>query len=161
MTPKERRDRLFKTSRPHIRPLEQKDMGCLWAAYKYGSFNLPAELSQEQFHQQIAPTIQSISHFIVEDDNHKFKDKRGPVGMIAVATDGERCEPLVKMFAWASPRNTLRSHVAFYQWVRSTKDGSKYENRVDAKDKLFKRLVDYGVVAARKVQIIYTPKARK
>jgi hypothetical protein len=136
-------------------------MGCLWAAYKYGSFQLPLELSQEQFHAHIMPAIQGVSHFLVEDDNHKFKEKRGPVGMIAVATDGERFEPLVKMFAWASSRNKLRAFVAFYQWVRSTKDGGKYENRVDAKDKLFKRLVDYGVIAVKRVQFVYTPKARK
>lgn len=161
MTPKERRDRLFKSSRPHIRPLGNQDMGWLWAAYKAGSFQLPPDMTQEDFGRQMSIAMNGISHYLVEDQNGKFQSKRGPVALIGVASDGEMYEPAVKMFRWASPRNALRSYVAFYQWVRSSKEGSKYQTRVPAADKLFKRLVDYGVIVSRRVEIVYVPKARK
>lgn len=161
MTPKERRARLFRKSRPHIRPLESKDMGWLWAAYKAGSFKLPPELSQQEFTQQIAVALNGAKHFLVEDDNKKFQSAYGPVGLIGVVSDGGKIEPAVAVFKWATNRNVLRGFVAFFQWVKSSKDVEECVVRASAKDRLMKKLVDYGVLYPRTMETVYGVRGKR
>src|SRR5262245_35189377 len=81
VTPKERRDILFKRGRPNVRPLEPTDMGVLWAAYKAGSFALPPDMSQDDFVAAIEGYFSSFGAvWVIDDDNHNFSKKRGQVG---------------------------------------------------------------------------------
>lgn len=154
MTGEERRARLFKKSRPHIRPLEGKDMGWLWAAYKAGSFSFPEELSQEQFAEHMRNALQGQRNYLVEDDSRRFSSGRGPVALIGEVTDGERIEPAVAIFKWATLRNVLRGFVAYFQWVKY-RPITECVVRAEAKDKLMKKMVDYGVIYPRKVETVY------
>jgi hypothetical protein len=159
MTPKERRARLFKKNRPHIRPFEAKDMGWLWAAYKAGSFKLPEELSQEEFSRQMAVAMEGVAHYLVEDHNHKFQTKYGAVGLIGVVTKGDKIEPAMAVFKWATPRNVLRGCVAFFQWVKNS-DVGECVVRAPAKDKLMKKVVDYGGLYPRSMETVYGVRGR-
>jgi hypothetical protein len=157
---KKRRARLFKKSRPHIRPLESKDMGWLWAAYKVGSFKFPEDLSQEEFTTHISQAMNGVSQFLIEDENKQFSTGRGPVGLIGVASDGTRIEPGVAVFKWATPKNILRGFVAFFQYVKSS-PVSECVVRAPAKDKLMKRMVDYGVIYPRSMETVYGVRGKR
>ena len=159
MTPKERRNRLFKKSRPHIRPFASTDMGWLWAAYKAGSFQLPETLTQEEFTKHMLTALNGPTHYLIEDHNIKFKEKYGPVGLIAVVSEGDQIEPAVAVFKWATPRNVLRGFVGFFNWVKNTHVGECVV-KVSAKDKLMKKCVDYGVIYPRSMQIVYGVRGR-
>lgn len=160
MTPKEKRDRLFKKSRPHIRPLESKDMGWLWAAYKAGSFKFPEDLTQDEFMQHMNFALSGAKHYMVEDDNGKFKSGHGPIGMVGIASDEEKIEPAAAVFTWATPRNKLRGFVAFFQWVKQ-QDVGECQVRALAKDKLMQKVCDYGGVRPRKIETVYGVRGRK
>lgn len=111
---KENRQKLFKKSRPFIRPFSIEDMGWLWAGYKAGSFTMPAGLDQQAFVAEINQRLCGFENFVVDDDNDKFKAKRGPVALIAVTSDGWRYEPVIVFFKWATKRNMLRVCVSFF-----------------------------------------------
>jgi hypothetical protein len=148
-----RRDLVLK-DRPNIRPMDigneesyGKDMGILWAAYKAGSFAMPEDLTQEQFATYIVDfAIQFDSVFMVEDRNPAYKEK-GPVAVIMVKTDREIIRPDIDYFKWATAKNILRTTVAFFQWVRYSKDvgmcvfGSTLKTR-----KLYERMREYGIL---------------
>jgi hypothetical protein len=160
MTPREKRDRLFKKSRPHIRPLEPKDMGWLWAAYKSGSFQFPADLTQEAFAQYMTAALNGTAHYMVEDDSRKFKTGFGPVGLVGIAAAGEKIEPAAAVFKWATPKNILRGYVAFFQWIKS-QNIEECQVRAPAKDKLMQRVCDYGAVRPRAMETVYGVRGRK
>jgi len=89
-------------------------MGWLWAAYKAGSFKLPAGISQERFAAEVQSVLGKFENFIVDDDSNKFRNKRGPVALICVSSDGWRYEPVMMFFKWATKRNMLRVSVSFF-----------------------------------------------
>jgi len=154
MKPKERRDRLFKASRPNIREMslidEQgytKDMGILWGAYKQGSFDMP-EVSQEDFAEFMMQEIQPYKKkWLIEDNNAKYADGYGPVGMMCAVYNGWELEPHFEPFSWASPRNTLRAVVSFLQMMRYDKDVG-IVNVYSLKDGkgFFNHVSEYGVL---------------
>lgn len=157
MTPKQKRDRLFRISRPHFRPaslIEEGqygyDMGLLWAAYKVGSFPLieRQDLKEGEFADFIVGVAQGLSSaLMVEDDCPRYKSGRGPVAFIGVRTDGWRVEPHVDYFRWASKRAMLRTTVAFFQMARYSKDvGTCVVNSLKETENIFLRAVDYGVL---------------
>ena len=129
MKPKERRDRLFKTSRPNIREMslidEQgytKDMGILWGAYKQGSFDLP-EVTQEEFAtNMLNETTPYSKKWLIEDKNSQFGGGYGPVGMVCAFYNGWELEPHLEVFSWATKRNILRVAVSFFQMMRYDKE---------------------------------------
>lgn len=129
MKPKERRDRLFKSSRPNIRPMELfdssgkgQDINILWGAYKMGTFDLP-DASQDEFAELMMETVEPYEKkWIIEDNNAKFGEGYGPVGMMCAVYNGWEIEPHFEAFKWASPRNTLRAIVSFLQMMRYDKD---------------------------------------
>lgn len=148
MKPKERRDRLFKTSRPNIREMSlvdqqgyTHDMNILWGAHKMGSFDMP-EASQEDFAEVMTKTMSTFDRkWIIEDKNAQFKEGYGPVGMMYADFNGWSLEPHFEPFSWASTRNRLRSMVSFLQMMRydksvgivnvhSLKDGKGFFNHV-------------------------------
>ena len=130
MKPKEARERLFRTSKPYIRPISilkedghfGHDMGVLWAAYLKGSFQNLGELTQEVFAEKVIEYLQKFDFaWMCEDVNAKFRDGRGPVGLIVGRFDGWALEPHWMPFAWASARNRLRTAVSFFQMARYEK----------------------------------------
>lgn len=154
MKPKERRDRLFKTSRRNIREmalLDQqgytKDMSILWGAYMQGSFDMP-ETSQEEFAHVMTREINPYQKkWIVEDKNAQFKDGYGPVGMMVAEYNGWELEPQFVNFSWSSPRNTLRAVVSFLQMMRYDKSVGIVNVHSLKKDKsFFNHVSQYGVL---------------
>ena len=132
MTPKERRDRLFKPERPVVRRLEildgetySKDMGILWSAYKAGSFKLPPDLNQEAFVKATEQYFASYNQvWVVDDRNKAFKDGRGQVGVVMTKTIDLIVEAEFGFFKWASKRNILRVTAAFLNMIKhSTRTG--------------------------------------
>jgi len=154
MKPKERRDRLFKTSRPNIREMElvnqqryTKDMSILWGAYKRGSFDLP-DISQEDFAEvMIGATGPYQKKWMIEDSNSKFSDGYGPIGMVCAAYDGWELTPSLEMFSWASPRNALRAAVSFFQMMRYDKGvGIVSINSLKDEKNFYNHVSRYGVL---------------
>ena len=151
---KDKRDRLFRKSRPYFRPLQiydgdkyHKDIGILWAAYQEGCFGeLPRELKQEEFAQEIEKLAQIRELWMWEDENDSFESKKGPIGFLTVRGDGWRIEPHCEYFPWASKRNMLRSQVAFYQMVRYKKIGVCIVKSLEHQKALHNKCTEYGVL---------------
>lgn len=99
-------------------------MGILWANHQAGGFpNVPIDASQAEFADAILGWLSHFSSaFIVEDKTRSFSAKRGPVGLIVVASDGEIIKPFAIAFEWATKRNLLRGVVGFFQFVKYSKD---------------------------------------
>lgn len=124
-----------------------KDMAILWAAHKAGSFGL-GEVEQSQFAQALIDAIvQYDSAWIVDDRNDSYPSGRGPVAVILVKSDGFVIRPDVDYFKWATPRNALRTTVAFFNWVRFSKDVGLCVFGSTAQSKnLYWRMRDYGIM---------------
>lgn len=156
MKPKERRDRLFKKSRPNIRPLEieteegiGKDMAVLWAAYTHNTFQeMPEGMDQTEFTEYMMGILSPFMYgWIIEDRTSKFKEGHGPVGMMTAFYNGWELEPHYEAFSWASKRNILRSIVSFLQMMRYDKSiGVVVVNSLDKTRNLFKHVTRYGVL---------------
>jgi len=155
MKPKERRDRLFKASRPNIRKMSlidekgySKDMGVLWGAYKLGSFGIQENVPQDLFAEYITEEVEQYTKkWIIEDKNAQFSDKYGPVGMMCAVYNGWELEPHFEAFKWATKRNILRSVVSFLQMMRYDKSVGivNVYSRKDTNN-LFKHVEKYGVL---------------
>lgn len=102
-----------------------KDISILWAAYKAGSFQLPEELSQQEFINQVEGNLEQYGNtWIVDDDTTVFASKRGPVAMVSTTSAGLIVEPRFVFFKWAKPRTILRVVVSFLNMIKhSTKTG--------------------------------------
>lgn len=126
MTPKDRRDLIFKRGRPFVRLLkdDNSDIGILWVSYKAGSFGeLRQDLTQEQF---LAFIDEMRSRFtdlwLVEDDNGAFPtSKRGPVMIVGTVRTGMTVKAEWNPLAWASKRNMLRCVVSFLNMTKHSK----------------------------------------
>lgn len=125
------RERLFKRSRPFVRPIDlQKDAWVLWAAYDLGSFpKLAKGLTPEQFMAFLRAFVAGKSSVLLIDDDTSinptkaaFKEKVGPVAMVSLDNYGWRVEPQFDFFFWATRRMRLRAAVAFFQMVRHAKE---------------------------------------
>ena len=127
--PKDARDRLFRYGRPNIRPIVLKeddgiggDMRYLWAAYRKGSFSQLGDVSQEEFTQDILTILTPYEWvWMIEDKNHLYPDGYGPVGIMVARFNGWEMEPHFMSFPWATPRNKVKSVVAFMQMARYEK----------------------------------------
>lgn len=123
MKPKEKRDRLFKSGRPLIRPLVvregagySKDVGILWVAHQHNPF-YGFEKDKETFLDQLETFSDRVSFYMIEDKNTEFKEQ-GPIGFLYVYNNDWEIEPHVIYFPWATTRNKLKGLVAFLQMVR-------------------------------------------
>jgi len=154
MTPKDKRERLFKKDRPFIRKLEvfdgnkyHKDIGILWVAYQKKPFPwLEKNLNQEQFARKIEEISKSEDLLVAEDRNKSFKEK-GPVGVFSVTSDGWKYEPHVQFLPWSSKKNILRVTVAFLQYIRySKKVGVCVVYSLEDSLSLFDKCCEYGVL---------------
>ena len=154
---KSKRDRLFRVNRPHIRPIELlnegnygKDMAILWAAYKLGSFSdqIDSGLDQKTF-ANLFLTISAGYNlgWMIEDRNAKFKNEYGPIGLVLAVTNGWELEPHFDAFKWATPKNILKSFVAFFQMMRYDKTvGIVNVHSLQASKNLLDHVTEYGVL---------------
>ena len=153
--PKTARDRLFRNGKPEIRPLAEKDLGVLWAAYKLGGLDKRAgldilgDMEQEEFTGKILEILaQNYAAWIIEDINYKFASKHGPVGLVVAKFNGWTMEPHYLPFPWSTPRNRLKAVVGFMMKARYEKgigvlDVFSQDNDVD----FFKHVSkQYGVI---------------
>lgn len=152
---REKRERLFRNSRPFIRQFDfQKDMWLIWAAYDLGSFpyltlkgTTKEEKQSELIERMKAIVSVKSSCLIVEDDCRWFKDRRGPVAFVGIENYGWRVEPHVDFFKWASPRTILRCNVAFFQMARySSQVGVCLVRALEKYVPLFDHLKTYGLL---------------
>ena len=87
---------------------------------------------------------------MIEDDNRGFRSGRGLVGLVGIRTDGWTFNPSAVFFKWATPKNVLRSAVAFFQMIRYQKDVGVCRVEVLEKEmKMLAKLKDYGVLFLR------------
>lgn len=150
---KERRDRLFKSGRPHIRSLQiydgdkyHKDLGILWVAHqKQPFYSLPENLDQVKFAQEILSLSKEVELLIAEDVNTQYK-QTGPVAVIGVRSDGWKIEPHAEFFKWATPKNVLKVAVAFFQMARYRKIGVCVVHSLTDSVPLFNKCCKYGVL---------------
>ena len=128
MTPKERRDRLFKKGKPLARKLVilngegySKDVGILWAAYKAGSFEFPEGMTQEDFVAAVSGLIDQYGQaWIMDDVNISFSDKRGQVCIVFATIVGLLVEARFGFFRWATKRNILRVTASFLNMIKNS-----------------------------------------
>lgn len=156
MTPKEKRDRLFRKSRPHFRKADLlnldgsygADMGILWAAYRAGSFQAPAEMDQASFGEWIIKQARRFTQLWIGDDQSKaFKNGKGPVGVVGTNHEGLLVTIEGQPLKWATKRNILRLAVAFLFMVKhSNKTGVCMVKGNEETQPLLDHLKDYGLL---------------
>jgi len=127
-----------------------------------GSFGYPEGLSQEELTARVLSGLNGLVTFIVEDDNSKFRDGRGPVALVSMATDGYKFEPNVAIFKWATKRNILRGFVGFFQWAKNSRDIGMCELKVPtSKSRILMKMRDYGVLYPRGNEIVFRVSGKK
>jgi hypothetical protein len=120
---KDRRRRLFKKSKPFVRPFEKSDLGVLWAAYQHGAFGIKPGLEQEAFTLEMAKLLQPFPLlWVIEDDCKHFKKGRGQIALVGLRSDGWTFEPHPFFFPWARRKNVVRAVVNFFHMMWSKKD---------------------------------------
>ena len=156
-TPKEARAKLFEQSRPEIRPLVAinengemgHDMAVLWAAYRMGSFPVFGETDQNGFTQLMANYLSRYAFaWVVDDRNGKYPSGFGPIGLIVARYDGWGLEPHFNPFSWSTPRNRLRTVIAYLQMMRYEKSvGIVNVNSGDDHAAIFRKIAKtYGIL---------------
>ena len=152
MTPRDKRERLFRQSRPNFRPFEfydgenyHNDIKILWVAHKKSPFpGLEEGLNESAFAEAILKENSDI--FVIEDENEQYTET-GPVGVILATGDGWKVEPHALWFPWATKKNILRGAVAFFQWARNTrKIGCVLTSVLPEGKNLYDRVCEYGVL---------------
>lgn len=156
MSPREKRDRLFRRSRPHFRKADLlnldgtygSDMGILWAAYKAGSFGAPLEMSQEQFAEWIVNQARRFTNlWIGEDESKAFKSGKGAVCVVGTVHDGMAVSVEGQALKWATKRNVLRSSVSFLHMITKSVRTGVVMVKCDSKTRpLLDHLNEYGLL---------------
>ena len=137
--PKENREKLFWKSRPNIRIAESDDLK--WVKL---SASLEGKTVDEAFEANILAALgQYQETMILEDENPRFGQKFGPVGIVAAFSTGHLYQPHVEWFAWATPRNKLRASVAFFQKFRYRELGTVRVHAIEPSLRFFKNLKKY------------------
>lgn len=122
---KSKRNRLFRSGRPTVRRLEildgeqySKDMGRLWVAYREGSFNLPAELTQEQFLEAVEGMQKEYNQlWVIDDRSDAYPEGIGPVAMVGTRITNLLITADGMPFKWATKRNALKCAVSFLHMI--------------------------------------------
>jgi len=143
-----KKKRLFRKSKPFIRPFSMDDLWVFWAAYKEGSFDIPADMEKDAFYDRMLNDLSKYSStLVVEDYNRRFKGKRGVICVISIDSAGTRIEPQVQFFKWATKSNILRANVRFFNWVRYSKQvGVCVVRCLRGTANLFHHVKNYGVI---------------
>jgi hypothetical protein len=135
---KENRERLFRGSKPVLRPATPDDMGWLWAAYKFGAFREIGDVSQDEFTARMTHALQQFPfHTVIEDRNAKFSKGQGPIGIVGALFNGWRLEPHVEWYPWATKRNQLRGTVAYLMRMRYDRNIGNIQVRARKDDETF------------------------
>ena len=110
------RKSLFRDGKPFIRPITNEDLWVIYAAYSEGS--LPELMPGLDREAVIRLTVDKMNrndeNLLIDDDCTRYKNGRGPVGMVTVKKDLARIEPKFTFFKWATPMNILRSKVVYF-----------------------------------------------
>lgn len=146
MTPKEKRERLFRKTRPNLRAFEiyqgneyHRDLKLLWVAHQQKSIELIGDVSQEQFAHYVEEMSSQYDLVMVDDPKE--------IGIIRLGDDGWLYEPHVIFFPWATKRQILRVCVGFFQWARCSRKIGCIEVRCGYESKnLFDHVCTYGVL---------------
>jgi hypothetical protein len=156
VSPKERRDRLFKKSKPYFRKADLvnldgsygPDMGILWAAYKAGSFNAPPGMDQEAFAEwALGQARHFTSLWLGEDENKAFKSGKGVVGLVTVNQHDLEVHASGQPLKWATKRNVLRLCVGFLHMItKSNKTGICMVKGQESSVPLLDHLKEYGLL---------------
>lgn len=156
MKPRERRERLFKKSKPHFRKADLlnldgsygADMGILWAAYKAGSFQAPHGMDQAEFAEWVVSTARRFTTlWIGEDESKAFKSGRGAVGVVGTSHDDLLVTIEGQPLKWATKRNVLRLSVGFLHMItKSTKTGVCMVKGTKESMSLLDHLKEYGLL---------------
>jgi len=152
MKPIEKRERLFRHSRPNLRPFElydggeyHKDFKILWIAHQREPLeDVDPKCSEREFIEIL--TERGAEVLVVEDNNIQFNGV-GPIGVFWLFSNEWKIEPHVSFFPWATKRNKLRSSVAFLQWARnSRKIGCVFVVTIAKWNNLADKICSYGVL---------------
>jgi hypothetical protein len=156
VTPKERRDRLFRRSRPHFRKADLlnldgtygPDMGILWAAYKAGSFQAPGEMDQGQFAEWVVAQARRFTTlWLGEDETKVFKSGKGPVCIVGTNADGLLITAEGQPLKWATKKNVLRACVGFLHMItKSNKTGICMVKGSEETMPLLDHMKEYGLL---------------
>lgn len=153
MTPKEKRDLLFKGGRPVFRSLEtmdgdqyHKDIAICWLAHKKTPFYSISSDDQDGFASELVNLANNCEVLVAEDRNTHYSSGSGPTGVVWIISDGWKVEPHCVFFPWATTRNKLRAVVAFLQMARYRKIGACVIYALEDSKALFDTVVKYGVL---------------
>ena len=142
---------LFKYSKPiirHFNPISEDNPGdvpYIWDAYKKGIFDLPEDLTMDEFVEFTDAFQQEIEEMKIIED--KVDGEVVPVGLIVGKNDGWLLEPHVLWFGNATPRIKYRVWVGFLKNTKYRKDIGACLIRVAKKDVDFtNRLEKMGLV---------------
>lgn len=154
MTPKQRRDALFRQDRPEVREFQlydgeeyHKDVKLLWVAHqKQPIYRIPENLSQQEFADFLESTTDGIDRFVVEDNNKEYNGF-GPVAVGYVVNNGWKYEPHIEFFPWATKKNIIRSVIAGLQYARYSRQiGCVLIHSLEISKNLFDHVCRYGVL---------------
>jgi len=143
---------LFKFNRPVIRKFkgingeDAGDLPYIWAAYQDGCFDeIPEGLEMGAFVDFAEDIMNYVKEtWIVED---YVNGSLLPVGFVVCKGTDWQLEPHVQYFTNASPRNILRTYVAFLKKTKYRKDIGACLVRVnDASKNLANRVERYGLL---------------
>lgn len=154
MTPKQRRDALFRHSRPELRAFElydgeeyHKDLKILWVAHQKNPLHeIPEGLDQQEFADYIEEVVKRVEVFVIDDENDQY-DGYGPVAVGIIADDGWKYEPHINYFPWATKKNILRGSVSGLQMYRYSRQvGCVLVKSLEQSKNLFDHVCKYGVL---------------
>ena len=151
MTPKDRRNRLFKDFKPVVRPLavngeiDPDDQKYLYAAYKEQGGEL--DDPQEVIANMITMMAEFDLAFFVDDQSKSFKKGHGPVGIVGAMYNGWEFQPHVTWLPWANKMNKLRAVVGILMYCRYNKDaGISIIKTLEDDRQFFKKLKKYAPI---------------
>lgn len=153
MTPKEKRDLLFRGGRPNIRPMNifdnsgyHRDVAICWLAHSQKPFYSIRSTEQAGFAAELLEQARMCEFLVAEDRNNHYESGTGPIGIVWVGTDGWKVEPHCVFFPWATARNKLRAVVSFLQMIRYRKIGACVIYCLHDSKALFEKAANYGVL---------------
>jgi len=111
-------------------------------------FKVAAKLSGQEVGEDFDKKIEELFSpygevLILEDENQKFGQRFGPIGVVGALTNGYLYQPHVEWFAWATNRNKLRSSVMFFQKFRYRDLGIIRVHTIEPYVSFFKKLKKY------------------
>lgn len=154
LKPREKRERLFKNSRPIIRQIEyfegdqySKDIKILWVSHqKKPWYSMPKDVTQQEFIERIGELSERATIFVADDYNTSYKEGNGPICVFWLFDDGWKVEPHTEIFPWATDRNVLRTAVSFLHMMKYKKIGVCVIKAIKSSVPLFDKCTEYGVL---------------